>query len=60
MEHEWEPVKGPGEHWQWYEKGGDGPKAPRADYLNNAEEKQDVMMLTTDVALSLDPEYRET
>jgi catalase-peroxidase len=53
---EWEPVKGPGGKWQWRVNDGNGPQAPVADPHSNAT--QDVMMLTTDVALVMDPEYR--
>ena len=55
VDFEWEPVKGPGGHWQWKVVGDSGPKAPVAD--PSSDELQDVMMLTTDVALSKDPEY---
>lgn len=47
---------GPGGHHQWRVKGGDGPKAPVADPTLN--QTQDIMMLTTDVALKADPEYQ--
>ncbi len=55
--HEWEPQKGPGGAWQWTTQNGelDGA-APGAE---DSSEKEDVMMLTTDVALKRDPEYRE-
>ena len=53
---EWEPIIGPGGHHQWRVKGGNGPKAPAADLTLN--QTQDVMMLTTDVALMADPEYQ--
>jgi catalase-peroxidase len=47
---------GPAGAWQWRVKGGkDGPKAPNAQ----GDGKQDVMMLTTDVALKTDPKYRK-
>ena len=51
---EWEKHRGPGGKWQWRVKGGNGPKAPAAH--GNGE--QDIMMLTTDVALAVDPKYR--
>ena len=57
VDFEWEPHKGPGGNWQWRVKGGNGPKAPVANPHSN--ETQDVMMLTTDVALAKDPEYRQ-
>jgi catalase-peroxidase len=55
INYEWEKYKGPGGAWQWRVKGGNGPKAPMA----HGSGMQDVMMLTTDVALSVDPEYRK-
>jgi len=55
MDYEWEPYKGPGGCWQWRVKGGNGPKAPMA----HGEGEQDVMMLTTDVALKVDSKYRK-
>ena len=55
---EWEPTLSPAGHHQWRVKGGNGPKAPVADpSLTN--QTQDVMMLTTDVALVADPEYSQ-
>lgn len=53
---EWEPWQGPGGHYQWRVKGGNGPKAHAADPASVA--MQDVMMLTTDIALITDAEYR--
>jgi catalase-peroxidase len=53
----WEPWQGPGGNWQWRVKGGNGPQAPVADPASDA--KQDIMMLTTDVALVLDEEYKK-
>ncbi|ELY57246.1 catalase/hydroperoxidase HPI(I) [Natronococcus amylolyticus DSM 10524] len=57
LDHEWEAEKGPGGAWQWTTTDGelDGV-APGAE---DSSEKEDVMMLTTDVALKKDPEYRE-
>ncbi len=57
LDHEWEPEKGPGGAWQWTTTDGelDGV-APGAE---DSSEKEDVMMLTTDVALKKDPDYRE-
>jgi catalase-peroxidase len=57
VDYEWEPIMGPGGHYQWRIKGGNGPKAPVVDLCLN--QTQDVMMLTTDVALAADPEYRQ-
>jgi catalase-peroxidase len=58
FEYEWEPHKGPGGAWQWRPKGADAEaieKAPDA----HGEGEQTPMMLTTDVALIRDPDYRE-
>jgi catalase-peroxidase len=58
FEYEWEPHKGPGGAWQWRPKGADAAaieKAPEA----HGEGEQTPMMLTTDVALIRDPDYRE-
>ncbi|ELY42133.1 catalase/peroxidase HPI [Natronorubrum tibetense] len=57
LEHEWEPQKGPGGAWQWTTKSGELDEA--APGAEEPSEKEDVMMLTTDVALKRDPEYRE-
>lgn len=56
VDFQWEPVQSPAGKWQWRVKDGDGPRAPVADPSLN--DTQDVMMLTTDVALIMDPEYR--
>jgi catalase-peroxidase len=58
VNYEWEVHKGPGGAWQWRVKGGKGPKAPAA-HPGGPSDTQDVMMLTTDIALSVDPEYRK-
>ncbi|WP_435360712.1 catalase/peroxidase HPI [Haloarchaeobius sp. DFWS5] len=57
LDYEWEPEKGPGGAWQWH---------PVGDELENtvpdvegAPDSVTPMMLTTDVALKRDPEYRE-
>ncbi|WP_121742273.1 catalase/peroxidase HPI [Natronorubrum halophilum] len=57
LDYEWEPEKGPGGAWQWTttDDALDGT-APGAE---DPSEKEDVMMLTTDVALKRDPDYRE-
>ncbi|MFC7096755.1 catalase/peroxidase HPI [Halobaculum marinum] len=56
LEHEWEPEKGPGGAWQWTPVDEDAvEKAPAAD----GDGDQTPMMLTTDVALKKDPQYRE-
>jgi catalase-peroxidase len=57
LEHEWEPHKGPGGAWQWRPfKGEELDPAPGAQ---DPAETKDPMMLTTDVALKRDPDYRE-
>ncbi|MFB6120454.1 MAG: catalase/peroxidase HPI [Halobacteriaceae archaeon] len=60
LEYEWEPHKGPGGAWQWRpadEAARDQiEKAPDAQDFDESEEP---MMLTTDVALKRDPDYRE-
>ncbi|NLV12742.1 catalase/peroxidase HPI [Haloarcula argentinensis] len=57
LDYEWEPEKGPGGAWQW---------APKSEELKNSvpdahdpSETQTPMMLTTDIALKRDPDYRE-
>jgi catalase (peroxidase I) len=57
VDFEWEPITGPGGKHQWQVKGGNGPQAPAADPASVA--MQNVMMLTTDVALMADDEYQE-
>jgi catalase-peroxidase len=56
LEYEWEPHEGPGGAWQWRPKDGQlqGAAEPAHD-----EGSATPMMLTTDVALKRDPEYRE-
>jgi catalase-peroxidase len=57
MEYEWEPEKGPGGAWQWTPKEGqDVASAPDAQ---GGSEPVTPMMLTTDIALKRDPDYRE-
>jgi catalase-peroxidase len=58
VNYEWEAWEGPGGHYQWRVKGGKGPRAPVA-YPPNSKEEQEIMMLTTDIALATDPEYRK-
>ncbi len=57
LDYEWEPEKGPGGAWQW---------TPKGEALENTvpdahdpSEKRTPMMLTTDIALKRDPDYRE-
>ncbi len=57
LDHEWEPHKGPGGAWQWRpENEEEIEKAPGAQEF---AESQRPMMLTTDVALKHDEDYRE-
>ncbi|MEF8878441.1 MAG: catalase/peroxidase HPI [Haloarculaceae archaeon] len=57
LEHEWVAEKGPGGAWQWTTKEGELDDA--APGVQEPSDKEDVMMLTTDVALKRDPAYRE-
>ena len=57
LEHEWEPEKGPGGAWQWTTE--DGELDGAAPGVQDQSDKEDVMMLTTDIALKEDPDYRE-
>jgi catalase/peroxidase HPI len=57
LKFDWEPVQSPAGHWQWRVRDvASSPHAPSADPGSN--ETQSIMMLTTDVALLTDPEYR--
>ncbi|RZV08112.1 catalase-peroxidase [Natrinema hispanicum] len=57
LEYNWWPEKGPGGAWQWTTQNGELDEA--APGVEDPSEKEDVMMLTTDVALKRDPDYRE-
>ncbi len=57
LDHEWEPHKGPGDAWQWRAK--DEAELEPAPDAQDESETQLPMMLTTDVALKHDPDYRE-
>ena len=57
LEYEWEPEKGPGGAWQWTPK--EGELVPSAPDAHAPDEEVTPMMLTTDVALKRDPDYRE-
>ena len=57
LDHEWEVHEGPGGAWQWRPKG-DEIKGSVPD-AHDASETVDPMMLTTDIALKRDPDYRE-
>ena len=56
LAHEWEPHKGPGGAWQW--RAVDGADVADAPGAQDAAESERPMMLTTDVALKRDPDYR--
>ncbi|MFB6310052.1 MAG: catalase/peroxidase HPI [Salinirussus sp.] len=57
LDHEWEPHKGPGGAWQWRPVNEEAIEpAPGAQ---DPSETERPMMLTTDVALKRDPDYRE-
>jgi catalase-peroxidase len=57
LDYEWEPHKGPGGAWQWK------PKSEELDGsvpdAHDSSKTQTPMMLTTDIALKTDPDYRE-
>jgi catalase-peroxidase len=57
LDYEWEPEKGPGGAWQWTPKG-DELKDTVPD-AHRPSETRTPMMLTTDIALKKDPDYRE-
>ncbi|MFB6299262.1 MAG: catalase/peroxidase HPI [Halobacteriales archaeon] len=57
LNHEWEPHKGPGGAWQW--RPVDVEDIEPAPGAQDPSEMQTPMMLTTDVALKEDPDYRE-
>ncbi|MEF8857309.1 MAG: catalase/peroxidase HPI [Halolamina sp.] len=57
LDYEWEPEKGPGGAWQWTPTGEElQDTVPDA---HDPSEKRTPMMLTTDIALKEDPDYRE-
>jgi catalase-peroxidase len=58
LDHEWKPEKGPGGAWQWSPK--DEALFESAPDAHLPDAMVDPMMLTTDVALKRDPDYRET
>jgi catalase-peroxidase len=57
LEYEWEPVTGPGGAWQWQPV--DEEAKDTVPAAHDPSETEDPMMLTTDVALKKDPDYRE-
>ncbi|MFP4627424.1 MAG: peroxidase family protein, partial [Halobacteriales archaeon] len=56
LDHEWEPHKGPGGAWQW--RPVDDEAIEHAPDALDPTATQRPMMLTTDVALKYDPDYR--
>ncbi|WP_435145825.1 catalase/peroxidase HPI [Halobaculum sp. P14] len=56
LNHDWTSVKGPGGAWQWRPVGDDIEEAPGP---HDPEDTEEPMMLTTDVALKHDDDYRE-
>ncbi|OLZ41339.1 hydroperoxidase [Natrinema saccharevitans] len=57
LNHKWWPEKGPGGAWQWTTQNGELDDA--APGVEDPSDNEDVMMLTTDIALKRDPDYRE-
>ena len=57
LDYEWEPERGPGGAWQWTPK--DGELENSAPDAMDEDERVTPMMLTTDIALKRDPDYRE-
>ena len=57
LDYEWEPEKGPGGAWQWTPT--DESLHGTAPDAHDPDESVTPMMLTTDVALKRDPDYRE-
>jgi catalase-peroxidase len=56
LNHDWTSVKGPGGAWQWKPVGDDVEDAPAP---HDPEDTEEPMMLTTDVALKHDDDFRE-
>jgi len=57
LDHQWWPEKGPGGAWQWTTQNGELDDS--APGVQDPSDREDVMMLTTDIALKRDPDYRE-
>ena len=57
LEYEWKPEKGPGGAWQWTPK--EGELVEPAPDAHDPDEEVTPMMLTTDIALKRDPDYRD-
>jgi len=55
--YEWEPETGPGGAWQW--RPVDEELQDTVTAAHDQSETEDPMMLTTDIALKKDPEFRE-
>jgi len=55
FEYEWEKIKGPQGSWQWQPADDGAPKTPDA---HREEVEHPLMMMTTDIALKIDPDYR--
>jgi catalase-peroxidase len=56
LDHEWEPERGPGGAWQWRPM--DEELTDTVPDAHDPSQKRTPMMLTTDVALKKDPDYR--
>jgi catalase-peroxidase len=57
LNYEWEPEKGPGGAWQWTPT--DEELEDTVPGAHDADDRKTPMMLTTDIALKKDPDYRE-
>ncbi|MFB6108567.1 MAG: catalase/peroxidase HPI [Haloplanus sp.] len=57
LDYEWEAHKGPGGAWQW--RPVDDEAKDTVPDAHESSEMVDPMMLTTDIALKKDPDYRE-
>jgi catalase-peroxidase len=57
LDYEWEPEKGPGGAWQWTPV--DEELEDTVPDAHDPDETVTPMMLTTDIALKRDPDYRE-
>ncbi len=57
LEYEWEPHKGPGGAWQW--RPVDEELEDTVPDAHDPSKQQTPMMLTSDIALKRDPEFRE-
>lgn len=57
FKYKWEKMKSPAGAWQWYAV--DQDEADMAPEVDESGKKVPTMMLTTDLALIMDPEYRK-